>query len=652
MQRIKKLILQNFKFFYDKVEIDFDRKNALVFGENGSGKSSIYWALYTFLQSVFKTDNLEIRKYFDARHDENLINRFAADTAESSIVIEFENEHRASARREISLATINTKSDNLVLETTLGSDFIDHKVLSRIYAYYHKEEIDLFDFFQHHLMAFINFREELIKPGETRGSKNTETWWNYIAAGLNPQPKMHEQVYKDFQTVVGKFNTEFDYYLTGIEQRANKHLIEKFDEKFRIKFEYRRATYNDFKPGTKGRSWKVKPPRIIMSVYLITDLIADENKKRVDSPQSFLNEAKLSSLALAMRLAILDEKFVAAYPKVLVLDDLLMSMDMSNREFILGVLLENYLNDYQILFFTHQRGLFEDARVFIEGYYADKARRAGETNKEELKKAWQKQWNFFEMYETENNTKIPVPQIQLYESSLQKALKYFKQQIDYNACGNNLRVALEEFFRNFLPQRYFVDNEGNPKAENTFMLDGLLAKAREYFDYIGFDTIPLDKLDRYRLRSLNPTSHFNPRTDYFKKELQEIFSILEGLKKNLNEPVLAKDNKIIFIIQTQSGRSFEYTAILLNDICLYKKSDGSASFFKDEDQRGYAMIGCTVDNLETRRLPNNIHKGTLQSLYDATVAYINRSDVAIETTNMYTVFRNVTGDTLEDLKIY
>ena len=652
MQRIKKITLQNFKFFYGKVPIEFDRKHVLLYGENGSGKSSIYWALYTFLQSVFKSDDAEIRKYFEPAHDENLINRFADNTAISSIIIEFEDEHKASAKREISLTTINTKSDRLVLETTLGSDFIDHKVLSRIYAYYHKEEIDLFDFFYHHLVSFINFREELIKPGETRGSKNAETWWAYISAGITPQPKMHEPAYKDFQALVAKFNVEFEYYLTQIEQRTNIHLTGKFEEKFKIKFEYRKAIYNDFKKGTKGRSWEMKPPQIIMSVILITDLISSENKKVVSSPQSFLNEAKLSALALAMRLGILDEKFVEEYPKVLVLDDMLMSMDMSNREFVLNIILENYLKDYQILFFTHQRGLFDDARVFIENFYAEGAKKVGETNKEEIKKAWEKEWKLFEMYETENNKSIPVPQIQVYESHLQKALKYFKNQIDYNACGNNLRIALEEFFRGFLPNRYFVNDAGNPIQATSMMLDALLVKAREYFNYVGFDTNPIDKLDRYRVRSLNPTAHFNPRTEYFKKELQEVFSILDGLKKNFHKHILSTEKKIKFEIKTQSGKSFVYTAILLDGICLYQKSDGTASFFKDTDERAYVMIGCTENNTTTELLSHEINRCTLQTLYTNTVAFINKSEVAIVDTDIFAVFTDENGTALNDLKNY
>ncbi len=642
MQRIKKITLQNFKFFYGKVPIEFDRKHILLYGENGSGKSSIYWALYTFLQSVFKLNNAEIRKYFEPSHEENLINRFADSTAKSSIIIEFEDEHKASAKREISLSTINTRSDKLVLETTLGSDFIDHKVLSRIYAYYHKEEIDLFDFFHHHLMAFISFREELIKPGETRGSKNSETWWNYISEGISPKPKMHEQIYKDFQASITKFNTEFKYYLTQIEQRTNNILSSKFEEKFIIKFEYRNSTYNDFKPGTKGRSWQIKPPKIILVAELITDLITDPNKKRIENPQSFLNESKLSSLALAMRLAILDEKYVAQYPKVLVLDDMLMSMDMSNREFILRILLENYIPDYQILFFTHQRGLFEDARIFIENFYAEKSRISGEENKEIQKDAWKKQWKLLEMYETENGSGIPIPHIVEHESSIQKALKYFKYQIDYNACGNNLRVALEEFFVDFIPHKF---------QKNGNMIAGILVDAKTYFSHVGFDTSLIDKLERYRERSLNPSSHYNPRTDYFKRELEDIFSILEKLKNNFNEALLPKNSKIKFDIKTQSGKIFSYTAILLDDICLYQNYDKSPSFFLNTDERGYVMTEC-VDGTTITNLNHTINCCTLQKLYDDTVKHINESDTAIEETDMFAVFTDENGTTLNNLKQY
>lgn len=52
---MNKLYLKNFKAFFNPVEIDFDSKNALIYGENGSGKSSIYEAirLWFYTNKIF-----------------------------------------------------------------------------------------------------------------------------------------------------------------------------------------------------------------------------------------------------------------------------------------------------------------------------------------------------------------------------------------------------------------------------------------------------------------------------------------------------------------------------------------------------------------------------------------------------------------------
>ena len=43
-KNIKEITLYNFKAFYGENTIKLDGKNLLLYGENGSGKSSIYWA--------------------------------------------------------------------------------------------------------------------------------------------------------------------------------------------------------------------------------------------------------------------------------------------------------------------------------------------------------------------------------------------------------------------------------------------------------------------------------------------------------------------------------------------------------------------------------------------------------------------------------
>jgi DNA repair exonuclease SbcCD ATPase subunit len=52
--RIVKIELNNFRAFYGKhtINLDNDGKNLMVYGENGSGKSSLYLALKTFFQAA------------------------------------------------------------------------------------------------------------------------------------------------------------------------------------------------------------------------------------------------------------------------------------------------------------------------------------------------------------------------------------------------------------------------------------------------------------------------------------------------------------------------------------------------------------------------------------------------------------------------
>ena len=91
MQKIKSITLRNFKFFYgteteyEHNKIELNENNLLLFGENGSGKSSVYWALYTFLQSCLKSDDAKIKKYFLKEGTQSLRNRYATDDAPSAI---------------------------------------------------------------------------------------------------------------------------------------------------------------------------------------------------------------------------------------------------------------------------------------------------------------------------------------------------------------------------------------------------------------------------------------------------------------------------------------------------------------------------------------------------------------------------------------
>ncbi len=49
--RIKKVEIKDYKAFYGENDFNVDGKNLFIYGENGSGKSSFYYALKDFFQS-------------------------------------------------------------------------------------------------------------------------------------------------------------------------------------------------------------------------------------------------------------------------------------------------------------------------------------------------------------------------------------------------------------------------------------------------------------------------------------------------------------------------------------------------------------------------------------------------------------------------
>jgi wobble nucleotide-excising tRNase len=93
----------------------------------------------------------------------------------------------------------------------------------------------------------------------------------------------------------------------------------------------------------------------------------ENEKDALHKPHSFLNEAKLSALAISIRLAILTEKRQADCLKFIILDDLLISLDMRNREKVLELLLsKDFIDNYQIIILTHDRMFYQMAKHKID----------------------------------------------------------------------------------------------------------------------------------------------------------------------------------------------------------------------------------------------------------------------------------------------
>lgn len=96
---------------------------------------------------------------------------------------------------------------------------------------------------------------------------------------------------------------------------------------------------------------EILPPVIRLTIKEKND---DGTWGDIEKPQTQLNEAKLTAIILSIRFSLLD--LVAAPDgRFLALDDMLISLDMSNRMKVIRYLLDVVASKYTLYVFTHDR---------------------------------------------------------------------------------------------------------------------------------------------------------------------------------------------------------------------------------------------------------------------------------------------------------
>ncbi|HWI93816.1 MAG TPA: hypothetical protein VNT20_21200, partial [Flavisolibacter sp.] len=428
-----------------------------------------------------------------------------------------------------------------------------------------RDSIDLFPLFERELLMFITFESEFQKIDGSVGNANAQEWWEYIKNGLNPRPKrMSDDPYKIFSKNVSQFNIELEKYLFNIIEAANKYLQQKFKQPYKLKIEFKKSTYDAFIPNTTIRDHKTIPPKIILKVDFIHAML-QELKGDLRRPHTFLNEARLSTIALSLRFAILDEKYIEVAPKILVLDDLLISLDMSNRDIVLELIL-NEFKKYQIIIMTHDRTFFNltKRRLELENCIKD--------------------WVVKEIYQDETDTGIPIPFIPQDNNYYQQAKKYLKG-FDYPACANYLRKETERILKTLLPINltiYTKEDEGSKPLP----LDQLIENFKAHYISFGGDFSVFKKLKEHKDLLLNPLSHDNIDTPIYKQELISVFSILDKLKKlEFKTLISIADNAdtFMFIIETgNDGEKWSYKVKLKEHLRAFKKLDSTWSLNNPE----------------------------------------------------------------------
>ena len=418
--KIDKLTLKNFKFFYGEKTLDFEGKNVLLYGENGSGKSSIYWALYTLLNNA-KSNDAKIKRYFTYDDEKRLLNRYMPDDATGEVSIKLDNGQNYIISADPAQININKPNDTTIKESNIASDFISYKLLSKLYDFKHGDSIDLFELFEADIFDYMPY-------------STTQTYaeaWRHLRREENNPPRKNSWQYRQFTGRVERFNNVFKDFINSIKEAINELLSKYFNVHYEVIINYRDLRYDDTSRLRIFR--KLISPKILITIKLTADGLSGQNSK-VSQPHTFLNEAKLTAIALSIRLSVLRTRVTGEdILKILVLDDLLISLDMSNRDMVVNMLLEDeYLRDYQIIMLTHDRAFYEMSKQIFN--YKSRGN-----------------WKYFEMY-VDRDENMEFPYIKEYDETYNQltiAKEHFANK-DYPACANYLRKEVEKQFDDFL----------------------------------------------------------------------------------------------------------------------------------------------------------------------------------------------------------
>ena len=459
MSKIKTLHICNFKFFRNSKPLDLNGKHLLLYGENGNGKSSVYYGLYTLLEAASKQPE-SVRKYFDPENTQSLVNIYAdvtqgKDNTGSFIQITDD----ASHTYRLSFAELTCVNDNNLLESNRASDFMNYVSLFQFQMFRNSEETDLKDVFLNTILPSMSFPTFNYLGSTLKGA--IEMYLAYKAGPsktVNPKGDIilaykNSAEYRTYVELEAHFNAQMHTLIDFINNNVNEK-IKDFDYNFKVLLDYKDASH-----------YKKDKTTDFTEFHVILKLIEYNGKAiNIEHPNTFLNEARMAALAFSIRWTVLDFRLqrgvVPNALKILVLDDVMISLDMANRDKLISIIINKLAPQYQIIFFTHDRLIYESMKhELMRSYHKQKEDGLQETD-----------WLIKEMYDAERNG-IHEPIFQPPQSNYARALKYFRGDdclVDNIASGNAMRQAREGAFKELFKKANIVKNE--KRKSNRFFI--------------------------------------------------------------------------------------------------------------------------------------------------------------------------------------
>jgi energy-coupling factor transporter ATP-binding protein EcfA2 len=462
--RISTLSLCDFRAFPHPITFDLRAKNLLVYGENGAGKSSLFQALRDFF-AMKPPAITSVKNIFSQRPDADFKVDVTFDDGTPSIPW-------SSTRHPTRLPG----ADARVAEAALRKSCLDYRALLDTNYIHGAGRPNLFDICISTLLA------DFPVPTEGGAVKTIGQLWAEIDRS---KPSTFGSSVEPIQKACVAFNEGFRAALDGLYPR----LVELAHIMLGATLEVKPFTFGGV---TYQHEW-LKRDRIIKGRELFPEIVF--NGADIPTPQTFLNEARLSAFALAMYLG----GRLACVPvggdrlKLLVLDDVLIGLDHDNRIPVLR-LVKSHFSDWQVVILTHDRVWFDMARHFHDG---------------------SEEWTWAEIYADGKDGRA-TPSVKMPNGDIvQAALDECADHLAANSIpsgATSARRAFEWALKRFCEKRRVqVAFTMNPKDHDSdALLNAIVAWSAQQGQNRAQKVVPiLNDLKMYRAGVLNPQSHAN-----------------------------------------------------------------------------------------------------------------------------------------------
>ena len=175
------------------------------------------------------------------------------------------------------------------------------------------------------------------------------------------QAKNPRRVYREkpllnrLQGAIKEFNDSLKGFLTELENHANE-LLAVFAPWTKMELSW--AADVRYNPSSHGGKFSRGSIRLSMR---------DRGGNPLKAPSEFINEARVTAIGLCLYLSGMARSVPprradgTTYPRLLILDDVLLSLDMAHRLPLLRVLRERF-SSWQVLLLTHDRSWYEIAK--------------------------------------------------------------------------------------------------------------------------------------------------------------------------------------------------------------------------------------------------------------------------------------------------